>query len=92
MALADRGAYRQRTSIPGKGADGIGCGWAPVGQRSCVFKWNGVQLHVLRTSDLFIQCKIYYISHNGVGVAVEHSAIDHGHQAWITYPHKLYRF
>ena len=41
------------TSIPGKGADGIGFGWVLVGQNSRTCKWTGVHLHISRASDPF---------------------------------------
>ena len=49
------------TSIPGKGADGIGCGWEPIGQSLQPCLWTGAHLHVLKTSDPFLQCTIKYI-------------------------------
>ena len=33
--------YCGQTSIPGKGAGGIGCGWVPICQSSRPCKWNG---------------------------------------------------
>ena len=42
------------TSIPGKGSDGIMCGWVPVDQSSRLCKWTVAHLHI---SDLFLQCK-----------------------------------
>jgi hypothetical protein len=37
-----------QTSIPGKGADGIGCGWVPVGESSRPCKWTGAHLNIPR--------------------------------------------
>ena len=55
--------WHRQTSIPGKGADGIGCGWVQVDHSSRPCKWTGVHLHVSRAPDLFLQCEMHYISY-----------------------------
>ena len=37
-----------------------------VGQSSRPCKWTGAHLYVSRASDLFVQCKMHYISYIGV--------------------------
>ena len=41
-------------------ADGIECGWVPVGQSSRPCKWTGAHLHVLRASEHLLQFKMHY--------------------------------